>query len=263
MAVGPWAIIIVALLALSVALLVLLVRISRRGIAEGTPAGRDSLILFAITYWGAIAYAALMTIVGVITIVTALSGDVTLDVPVSEFWPELDPRFTVLDQPDATIVGGGFTTATLTLAGLDLPTRLLLGLQAALSSGMFVTISLAIARIAKAVEGRRPFTSVLPKATTAAAIAVGIGGFGAQIAGGIASSMASEQALGIHGWSAEGVTDAESLELGLPEPTLLVQFDFWPLLLFIVLSALAAIFAYAERLQRDTERLERDTEGLV
>ena len=251
-----------------IVLLVILVGRIKPGRATDTPLG-DSSTLLSIAYWGALVYAIVVTLVTLVAIATALFGDVTMDVPVQQFWPQLDPRISI-EPTGATVVGGGFTTATLTLAGLDVPTRILVAVGALLSGGMYVTIAIAISRVCRRVSADRPFTPVLARATTVAAIAIAIGGIASQVVTGAAASMASRQALFVGGWSGEGFGPDETPELGMPEPAFLLQVDFWPILLCVVVAALAVHFRAAERLQRDaerltlkTEQLERDTEGLV
>jgi len=258
---------VVPLIAGAVILFALVTRITPRH--PGSTSVGDSTTLLSVARWGAWIYAILVAIVTLVAIATALFDDVTMDVPVQQFWPQLDPRIT-LQPTDATIVGGGFTTATLTLAGLDVPTRILIALGALLSGGMYVTIALAIGVVCRRPSTDRPFTPVLARATTVAAVAIAIGGIASQVVTGAAASMASQQALFVSGWSGEDFGPGETPELGLPEPTFLLQLDFWPILLCIVVAALAVHFRAAERIQSDAEQLavrtaalERDTEGLV
>ena len=239
------AIVFLAALGVSVALVVL-VRGSRAAVTASK--SQDPSTLFAVARWGAIIYAA-------IGVVGTLVGDVTIDVPVKEFWPALDPRITIEATESASVVSGGFTTATLTIAGLDLTTRILLAVETVLGGGMSLAIALAVIFACRSVEGGRPFTSALPKVTTIAAIAVAIGGIGSQLVGGIAASMAANQALFVSAWSAENVGIDEEIVLGLPEPAVMINVDLWPIAIFVVLAALAALFSYGERMQRDTEGL--------
>lgn len=246
------AIVFLAALGVSVALVVL-VRGSRAAVTASK--SQDPSTLFAVARWGAIIYAAIVGVFIVIGVVGTLVGDVTIDVPVKEFWPALDPRITIEATESASVVSGGFTTATLTIAGLDLTTRILLAVETVLGGGMSLAIALAVIFACRSVEGGRPFTSALPKVTTIAAIAVAIGGIGSQLVGGIAASMAANQALFVSAWSAENVGIDEEIVLGLPEPAVMINVDLWPIAIFVVLAALAALFSYGERMQRDTEGL--------
>lgn len=258
---------VVPVIAGAVILFALVARIApgRRG---DTSIG-DSSTLLSVARWGAWIYAIVVAGITLVAVATALFGDVTMDVPVQQFWPQLDPRITI-EPTEATVVGGGFTTATLTIAGLDVPTRILVALGALLSGGMYVTIAIAIAVVCRRATADRPFTPVLARATTVAAIAIAVGGIASQLVSGAAASMASRQALFVSGWSGENFGPDELPELGMPEPTFVLQLDFWPILLCVVVSALAVHFRAAERMQRDAEQLsvrtaqlERDTEGLV
>ncbi|MGV8886375.1 MAG: hypothetical protein ACOH1T_12430 [Microbacteriaceae bacterium] len=241
--------VVVPIVAAAVLLVIVVGRV-KPGRAGDTPLG-DSSTLLAIARWGAWIYAVVVAVVTLAAVASALFGDVTMNIPVQQFWPEPDSRFTI-EPTDATVVGGGFTTATVTLAGLDVPTRILAALGTLLSGGMFVTIAVAIAIVCRPAGANRRFTPDLARATTVAAVAIAIGGIASQVVTGIAASMASQQALFISSWSAVNVGANEEPELGLPEPTFLVQLDFWPILLCVVVAALAAHFRAAERLQRDT-----------
>lgn len=208
-------------------------------------------------------YAGLTLIGTAITVIGTLVGEaVAVTIPVQEFWPKPYPWVTLDPAPAASVVTGGFSTASVTVSGLGLDARLWLSAGHAVQGLSMIFIAIVVTLLCHRMLTGSPFRPVLAKATMAAALVISIGGLAWQILLGIGGSIASAQLLSISGWSAvlptEKIADYVSTNfdtIGLPEWTVVVPFDFWPYLLGLVLAALALAFRKSERLQKDTEGL--------
>ena len=67
--------------------------------------------------------------------------------------------------------------------------------------------------------------------------------------------MASSEALNIAAAEWTGYPDSCDISTALPQPTVAISVDFWPIGAALGFAALAAVFRYGAVLQRDTERL--------
>jgi len=227
--------------------------------------GRRSLVL-VVGRFGSIVYAAIALIgTGVNVVATLVSEAVPVSLPVREFWPGKYPWIDFDPSPAATVVGGGFTQAEVTVAGLDTSARLLLAAGHALEGLTFTLIAVVIALLCHRLLGGSPFRPLLARSVTSTAVTIAVGGIAWQICYGIGGLMASTQVLTTSGWSGR-FPDEEIMHFvdesvgigvtGLPEASLGdMTIDFWPLLLGLALAVVAAAFRYSERLQRDTEGL--------
>lgn len=216
-----------------------------------------------VTRFIAIIYAAITFVATVITIVTTLVSEVvSVTIPVRQFWPDVHPWVTLTGAPDASIVGGGFSTATVDIIGLGLDARLWLAGGHALQGLTFTLIAVVVAMLSHRMLAGSPFRTALARSITVVAVVIAAGGMAWQLCFGIGGSIASEQALFVSGWTSGGPTSEitdyvlEHFEsTGLPESTLMIDLGFWPLLLGLALAVIGLAFRHGERLQRDTEGL--------
>jgi hypothetical protein len=216
----------------------------------------DGSGMLRVTRVIALVYGAVMLMVTITGVASTLfDREVSVTVPTREFWPMLRPGTEIVDGPSAEIVAGGFTEATLTIADLGMDARLLLAGHGAILGLSHVLVAIVVALLCQRLLVGDPFRRVLSRSVAIVAAVIAAGGFVAQVLFGIGSSVASEQALRISGWSSTSTLPTDDTSPGLPEPTFALNIDFTPLLIGLALVAVASAFRYAERLQRDTEGL--------
>lgn len=187
-------------------------------------------------------------------VVDLASPSVTMSVPMMRAWPLPLPGLDV-DLPAATVESSGVALAQLTLSGLSMPTRILWAIGQALSLLLPATVAVLVALAARHLEGGAPFSPVLTRTTGVTAAVVLVTGTVAPVLRGIAGSMASFEALTIGGATWSGYPDDWTPQDALPEPTVFVQLDYWPIGAAVALTALTAILKFGQRMQRDTEGL--------
>lgn len=215
----------------------------------------DDSHAFALLHRAAWVAAALLLATAAVTAIVGLAApSVTMTVPMLHAWPLPLPDAEI-DTGSAHIESSGVALAQLTLSGLSLPARLLwIGAQA-LSLLLPAGVALLVARGAALLRDGAPFSPVLARTTGVTALTVLVIGSAAPVLGGIAGSMASYEALQVRSAEWSGYPDEWSPHTALPEPTVFVSFDFWPLGVAIALFAVTAILRHGARLQKDVEGL--------
>ncbi|UJP10119.1 hypothetical protein L2X99_17510 [Microbacterium sp. KUDC0406] len=178
---------------------------------------------------------------------------VTMTVPMVNVWPTLPGA--ELEPSGATIESSGVALAELTLSGVSWPTRLLWAFGHLVSLLLPAAIAVLVALAARELERGAPFSPVLVRTTRASAVIVLVAGVAGPVAMGIAGSMASYQALFIRSASWTGYPDDWSPTEALPEATVFVPFEFWPIGVAIALFAFSAVLQHGRRLQKETEGL--------
>lgn len=231
------------------ATLAVVVFLLRRG-----PSGEDDTTALRVIRTGSLIYGALVAVATAVALAGTLFSDVVqVSVPTYPFWPTLPDGVAVDFEGDASIAGGGFTKAELSLAGLSLGARAMLAAGGLIQGLVHLAVTVSVYLLARRLLQGDPFRPVLSRTVNGAAVALAVGGVLWQVFLGIGESMAAREALEIVGWTYDeslGIDDPASL---LPRPTIFSVFvDFWPILTGIALAAVAAAFRYAERLQRDT-----------
>jgi hypothetical protein len=242
---------------------IVMVAILRKRAAASGRVGRPPVLVVGRIV--GIAYAAIALIGTVVTVVVTLVNDsIAVALPVHEFWPGKYPWITMSPTPAASVVGGGFTRADVTVTGLGTDARLLLATGHAIQGVTVVLIAVVIALLCHRLLGGTPFRPILARSITVTAVAISAGGIAWQVFFGLGGMAASAQTLGTTGWDSKvpSIEIADYLDsvlepsaTGLPDPYLGMGIDFWPLFLGLALAALAIAFRYSERLQRDTEGL--------
>lgn len=218
-----------------------------------TPSGTR---VVTVTMWVAVAWAALSAVGAIGVAGTALwAPDVAITIPVQTFWPQL-PDGTELDGTTATRVSGGFTSAEVTLNGLAIGTRIMWAISQAVAWLVPGTIAALIALACARLRAGRPFAPSIASMASVTAVVVALGGLVAQVLGDIAGAAAAEQLLRWDGATYPDVTGIEdALQAWWPQPGFEVTIPFWPIAAGLAFAALAAVFRYGSRLQRDTEGL--------
>lgn len=236
-------------------------RCGRKG---ATPHADDRQILIVGRLIALLYAAAMIIFLAVSTIGTLVKDTVTVSLPVEQFWPEPYPWVTLHPAPAASVVSGGFTTADVMVSGLSMDARWLFAAGGAVQSLTLIMIALVFALLCHRLLTGTPFRPLLARSTTWAAVVVAVGGMAWQILFTIGGVMASQQVLPLSGWestapSADLLNNVESRtglhETGIPMETVAMTLEFWPLLLGLVLAAVAVAFRYSERLQKETEGL--------
>ncbi|WP_213816729.1 hypothetical protein [Glaciihabitans sp. dw_435] len=202
---------------------------------------------------------------------TLTSDSVQLTMPVAEFWPALYPSLHV-QGTSAVVTGGGFTSATVSVAGLDVAARLWLAAGTLLVALTQLVIAIMVLRFCTRLLSDDPAPAHFRRALRIAAFTILIGGLCWQVCFGISGTLASQQVLGRSGWDmTDTVVSGSDLEIrGLANPAVHLQVDFWPILVALALLAASSAFQVGAKMQSDREqllvdrqRLVRETEGLV
>jgi len=186
---------------------------------------------------------------------TLLAPQITMDVPVASFWPELPPSVT-FEGTTATRTGGGFTTAALTITDVSVGARVLWAISQGLSTLVPGMIAALIALACFQLLAGRAFAPVVARMAMITAIVVAAGGSASQVLSDIAGSLASAE---LFSYTSGGWTEipdiADPLRAWLPQATFGVTLPFWPFAAGFAFAALAAVFRYGSRLQHDTDGL--------
>lgn len=150
---------------------------------------------------------------------------------------------TTVEATSTTLVCGYFHSADVTVAALDLGTRVLLaaGDLLALTAIAVPGIVLAIA-CGRALTGV-PFSRVVSRALMVGAVVVLVTGLGAEICGSLGRSILANELFPAHG--------GDVVSTGVYR----ISASFWPIGAAFALAALGAVFRHGERLQRETDLL--------
>ena len=214
--------------------------------------GEQAMLVTERLAWAAAAVFVGAAVIGAIVDLT--SPEVTMELPVLNIWPLPLPDVQV-EAGDATVRSAGVALAQMTLEGISTATRALWAASQALSLLIPATVALLVALALREVRTGAPFSQVMLRMTTVSAAAILVAGMGAPILRGISGSMASHEALNLSGASWTGYPDEWMPMDQLPEPTVFVQWDFWPIGVAVGLLALGAVLRMGRRLQKDTEGL--------
>lgn len=216
----------------------------------------DDARTFRILHRAAWGIATLLLATALVTVIADLtSPSITMTVPMRHVWPLPLLGVDVVTGP-AHVESADIALAQLTLSGLSLPVRLLWAASQALSLLLPASVAVLVARGAALLRDGAPFSPVLARTTGTAALIVLVAGSLAPALGGVAGSLASHESLGLTsaGWSG-GYPDDWSPQDVLPEPTVFIPFEFWPLGVAVALLVVTAILRFGARLQKDTEGL--------
>lgn len=184
-------------------------------------------------------------VISVIQTLTAQEVFVT-DVPVSTTWPaELSCGDVGADVDGPHLDCATLPTADLWIAGLTAAPRILLGVGQLFGGLLVILPAAAIAVICLQLLRGAPFARIAERALIVTAVVVLVAGIGVDIAFGIARGLAASEVLPPVGHgpvTASGALFSLSVQL-------------WPIGAALGIAALAAVFRYGSRLQRDTEGL--------
>lgn len=234
-------------LALAALLAALVVRLRR------SPGQRDDTATLKAVRIGALVYGAVVVVATAVAVIGQLTSDVVeVALPTQTFWPWLPEGVELHHAEGASVVGGGFTEARVSLEGLSTGTRLLLALGALAQGLTQLAITVAVHQLAKRLLGGEPFQPVLSRMVMVAAAALVVGGLLWQVCFDVAGSMAAQEALTIDGWGYPDALGLDDPTVLLPQPALRVTIDFWPIFIGMALAAVGAAFRRGERLQQDT-----------
>lgn len=171
-------------------------------------------------------------------------GESTLtDLPVTMDWPGALPA--ARTGSDAVLVWATANTASVTVEGLSLGTRLLIGLAELLALVLAATPAVVIWVITRQAVRGAPFTGTVSRWLLIAAAAVLVVGLATDVVSAIGRTLAAMEVLPGPG-SGAPVTTTGLFNLSVP---------LWPIGAALALAALAAVFRYGTVLQRETEGL--------
>ncbi|QLD12077.1 hypothetical protein [Microbacterium oleivorans] len=247
-AIGPVAVLGGVGVVVAVALLLVAAARARR---RDDPSPVVSLALTLSALW-----ASFSLLGAVVSVIQNLSADAPrMSVPVAPFWPGLLPGVTVDDGPTARVVGGGVTAVDVDVAGVSGLARGLWTAGQALWALIPAAIAALIAVACFQLLAGRAFDRTVVRATMATAVVVAAGGVAAQLLSDVAGSMASHELFALVSARWEDIPGIEHPLDWWPNETLSITLPFWPIAAGLGVAALAAIFRYGSRLQRDTEGL--------
>ena len=234
-----------------------LVVVGRRS-AAGADGGVTPTRAVRVTRIIALAYAAL-TVMGTISSIlpTLFADTVAVRLPVKPFWPSL-PNTAEVTGTTAEVVGGGFDHALVSVAGLDTATRVWLASGDVLQGAMNVVIGVVVAVLCTSIIKENPFRPALTGSINLTATAIIVGGLGWQVCDAVAGGLAGSQVLRATGWSVDPA-EIDWMDIrqvvGLPMEGHGWTLDFWPIWVGLALFAVAAVFRYGQKLQKDSDGL--------
>ncbi|BCW80507.1 hypothetical protein [Arthrobacter sp. NicSoilC5] len=207
--------------------------------------------ILAVTHVLARIYLGLSALGTLYLVGTALlsSGAVPIKLPVRQFWPQVPEGVDILDGPSAQVAGGGFTYADVEVLGLGADVRLLLAAGYLLQGLVAIAIAVAVLKLTARAKQPGSFQTGLGRALRMAGSALILGGIAWQICFSVAGSVASQQVLAYTSWGGPNAA-AETVNgpitngpLGVAAATGF-SFEFWPILVGIVLLATSAGLRY-------------------
>lgn len=248
----PWFVIAgVVVVALLVAMIVVFARQAGRARRSGDPSPVVKAALSIAAAWAALGL--LGTMITLISNLTASAPVMT--VPVAPYWPGLLPGVEIDSGPNATVARGGFTSADVAVEGVSGTARALWAAGQALWGLIPTMIAAAIAVACFQLLAGRAFSRTVERVTLATAVIVAVGGFAASVLTDISGNLASAELFTVTGAAWEEIAGIDDPLRWWPDPTWTLELALWPLGAGLGLAALAAIFRYGSRLQRDTEGL--------
>jgi hypothetical protein len=193
----------------------------------------------------------------IVTLSNLIGPTATITVPVSTM-PIRVPDGVTFELVTARLIGGGFDRATVTVEGLSLTTKLVMGASSILWTAVVVTVVVVVLRLVRSLGEGDPF-ALGSTALVKAGWAVMAGGAAAAWVGTLGDWFASKDVFEVWGWSStKDLGDGADLTaLGWPSPgAVQLGFPWIPLVAGLALFVLAAVF-------RSGAQLRQDTEGLV
>ncbi|QTV79125.1 hypothetical protein [Microbacterium sp. NIBRBAC000506063] len=236
------------------ALAAVITAIIRQGKRSDPPG--DASVVVRVTLVVAAIWAGFSLVGGIVTgLVILLQSQVLITVPVREFWPAL-PEGTMIEGTNATLVSGGFTSAEILVEGLSAGARVSWMISQTLLWLLPAVIAAMIAVACFQLLAGRAFAPVVARMLMVTAAVVAAGGVAATMLGDLAGSMASAELFAWNGAQYPDIPGVEdALQAWWPSPAFTLTLPFWPLAAGLAFAALAAVFRYGARLQRDTEGL--------
>lgn len=248
---------LIGLAVTAVALIGIVALVFWMGFSRGRPGTADTGgRVIGVTMWVAAGWAAVSGISALVVAGVALwAPEVAITIPVQSFWPQLPPG-TELEGTTATRTAGGFTTADVTLGGLSFAVRVGWAISQAVALLIPATIAALITGACAQLRAGRPFAPAIARMASVTAVVVALGGIVTQVVGDLAGTGAAEQLLRWTGGEYPDIPGVENaLQAWLPQPGFMLTVPFWPIAAGLAFAALAAIFRYGSRLQRDTDGL--------
>jgi hypothetical protein len=217
------------------------------------------------TFVIAVLYSAVIGVATLISVGTDLASN-SLEVSLPLQGIPLHVNSTVkLDGMIATLTGGpGFDHATLDFAGLALDARLWLAAGHLAAGATFITIGITLALLCRRVGLGDPFSGLISKSLSVTGTIVLIGGLVwqvcLQVSQRVVLAEAFPRASGQWRTNVKGVTPDSAY---WPNASDSFNFDFWPIGIGLALFALAAVFRYGQKLERERAALLDEVKGLV
>jgi hypothetical protein len=220
--------------------------------------------ILRLTYIVASLYALIATIVTGTTVLNDLfAKSISTALPIAIVPLKLNPTLRV-DGVGATLGGGGFDHATLSLTGLSFGARALIAGGQLFGAAPWIIIAITLALLCNRVSRGTPFTTLVPRAITVSAFVVLFGGYLSEVFLQFGQRAAIADTFGITSghWisTVSGVTPTSAY---WPHSENNFSIDLLPLGLSLGLFALALVFRYGQRIERDRAALREELRGLV
>lgn len=218
-----------------------------------------------VTFVIAVLYSAVIGVATLISVGTDLTSN-SLEVSLPLQGMPLQVNSTLkLDGMIATLTGGpGFDHATFDFAGLALDARLWLAAGHLAAGATFITIGITFALLCRRVAQGDPFSRLISKSLRVTGAIVLIGGLVWQVCLQVGQRLVVAEAFPIASgqWrtNVKGVTPNSAY---WPHASGNFGIDFWPIGIGLALFALAAVFRYGQKLERERATLLEEVKGLV
>jgi hypothetical protein len=202
------------------------------------------------------AYTIVYALAGAWALLRALTWpDVRVAVTIQPMWPGLSPAVFEMGGPTASVVSGGFTTAELTVSGLSLSTRWLIGGSNCLSMLTLAGVGLVMTLACRGLLRHQAFLVNVAKVAAMTAGAIIPAYLATRLLASLGAWRAGQE---IFVWTSAAYTSTDPNFNPLawwPKPTWQLHLDFWPFLVALGLVAFARLVWSGVRLQRDTAGL--------
>jgi hypothetical protein len=219
---------------------------------------RVTLVL-SVVYSFVVAVVTLFTVAADLT-----SNSLEVSLPIRGISLHLNPTLKLYGTSGKLVGGAGFDHATLDFAALGADARIWLAIGHLLAGATFVAVGVTLAILCRRVGQGDPFSALATRAVRTTGVIVLVGGLLWQVCLQVGQRLAIADVFGITAaaWrnTAKGVTPDS---VYWPAANGNFGIDFWPIGIGLALFALATVFRYGQKLERDRSELAEEVAGLV